>query len=458
MTFEQALAYLDSFVNYELAPKPAAMREIKLERMRRLCQRLGDPHRRFRSILVAGTNGKGSICAMLHSMLRETSLQIGLYTSPHLESVRERIQVSNSAAERGATRRKGWIAESEFAALVRDLRPLLEELRRIPQEAPTHFEVLTAMAFLYFQKREVEVAVLEVGLGGRLDATNVVEPDVSVISAIDIDHTEILGYDPVLIAREKAGIIRAKQTVIIAPQQAAIEEVFRIASETNGVPLWVCGRDLTVRVHGYTLKGLQLTVTGFRGIYESVQLPLLGRHQADNAAVAIGALEALSGDGIPHALVMRGLSRVVWPGRLEVMHENPPVFMDGAHNPSAARALRDMLTELCPGRAVHLLLGISREKAVDEFGKILGRMAVSTTCAKSGHPRAMDPQELSRRIAQYCPTVHVITDPVDALTYLLNTVQETDVIVVTGSLFFVGELRTAFRRAHVRLKRTAIAG
>ncbi len=453
MTFQDAMAYLETFADYERHPQ--AMREVKLERMRRLCGALGDPQRRFRSILVAGTNGKGSICAMLYAMLRESPLRVGLYTSPHLEHLRERIRVWTDGPQSGEwSHGEDWISEEEFVACLEAMQPAIETVRReSPEGPPTHFELVTALAFRYFQQRRVDVAVLEVGLGGRLDATNVVHQELSLIAPIDVDHAELLGRDPAAVAREKAGIIKPRQTVITCAQPEPILAVVREACEAHGASLLRCGEDVTVRIQRHSLDGLQLTITGVRGIYESVDVPLVGRHQAQNAAVAVAALELLSGTGAPHGLVAQGLAHVAWPGRLEAVHEAPLVLLDGAHNPHAAGALREALTELCAGRRIHLLIGTSSDKAVEGLGKVLGPLAVSATCTQSRHPRALDPVELARRLRPFCDDVHVMSDAVDAYTYLLNAVAATDAIVVTGSLFLVGALRAALRQAHVRPRR-----
>lgn len=452
MTYEDAIASLGSLTNYEHARQPEAMRAITLKRMRSICQRLGDPQRRFRSVLVTGTNGKGSICAMLYSMLRESRLRVGLYTSPHVEHVRERIRVWTDGPT-AAERRHGddWIPEEPFAALVEQLQPALESLRTdIEGEAPTYFEAMTALAFLYFNQRRVEIAILEVGLGGRLDATNVVDQAISIIAPIAVDHAEILGSEPALIAREKAGIIKPRQTVLCAAQPAEVASVLQAVAQEQGVPLLTCGEVITVGVQHHDLDGLQLSITGLRGIYDSLTVPLLGRHQAQNAALAVGALEALSNAGAAHTIVEQGLAQVDWPGRIEVVSDAPLVFMDGAHNPHAANALAQTLTEFCYGRRIHLLIGLSSDKSVEAMGELLGPLAVSATCTTSRHPRAMDPAELARRLSPYCPEVHVMSDARDAYTYLFNAIAPEDVMVVTGSLFLVGALRAAIRISHVR--------
>ena len=458
MTYLQAVAYLESLANYEQIHDAEAIRSVRLSRMRHLCQRLGDPQRWFRSILVAGTNGKGSLCAMLYAMLRESSLRVGLYTSPHLEHLRERIRVGGGGeGTEERTFGDDWIEKSQVAALVEQLQPAVEALRKTPDGPPTHFEALTALALLSFQRRRVDVAVLEVGLGGRLDATNIVDQAISLIGPIDVDHADILGATPVAIAKEKAGIIKPHQTVITVPQSAEVLEILRAACEAQGVELLVCGEAFTVDVQRHGLTGLHISLGGLRGRYDAVHVPLLGRHQAQHAAVAVAAMEVLSSTGIPHSMVERGFSKLEWPGRLEIVHESPTILMDGAHNPHAARALAETLQELWGDRRMHFLVGMSADKPVEAIGEILGRMSISITCTQSRHPRALDPNILAKRLSAYGPVGHVFNDAADAYTYLLNTTAPSDMIVVTGSLFFVGELRWALRRAHVRTRRKTVA-
>jgi len=453
MTYEEAIAYLGSFANYEESRRRQALRRVKLERMRRVCERLGNPQRAFRSILVAGTNAKGSISAIAYSILRQSTLRVGLYTSPHLESLRERIRVwSGGLGPR--MHRDDWITEEAFASAVSELQPVLDSMRKDP---PTYFEAITAAAFLHFRRQRIEVAVLEVGLGGRLDATNVVQQAVSVIGPIGLDHAEVLGKEPERIAKEKAAIIKSSHLVLTSPQPEPVLDEIRAAAEAHGALLAIGGRDLTATIQHHGLDGLQLTLAGLRGIYESVDLPLVGRHQAMNAVLAVAAVEALSDRGIPHAMVEEGLAAVEWPGRLEVLGENPLVLIDGAHNPPAAAALRATLEELAPGRKVFLLVGMSVDKAVEAWGEQLGPIAHSVTCTKSRNPRSMDPTKLAKRLMPYCHDVHVITDPADAYTYILNVAQPGDVLVVTGSLFLVGEVRLALQKASERIRRTAVA-
>ena len=455
MTFHDALAYLESLTNYERIHQPDAMRRIRLERMHQLCKRLGSPQRRFRSILVAGTNGKGSICAMIYAILRQAGLRVGLYTSPHLEEVRERIRVNAELSKGGSD----WITREDVAIAIDRVRSVIEDdARVVGKGAPTYFEVLTAAALWHFSQQAVEVAVLETGLGGRLDATNVVDQAISVFGPIGLDHTDVLGKDLVTIAREKAGIIKPRQAVISAAQQPAVAALLREAASQHGCRVLEYGRHLSAKIITHQPHGTQLGVYGLRGQYDDLVLPLLGRHQAENAALAIAAVESLSETGIPHSAVREGLARVHWPGRLEVVREQPLVVLDGAHNPHAALALRSTLEELWPRRAKHLLIGMSADKPVQQIAEILGPLASRVMCTTSRHPRACDPQRLAGHFTPYNHDVAVIPDPIDAYMYLLNTSGSDDVIVITGSLFLVGQLRAAVHHTQAQGSPSTVEG
>lgn len=456
MRFQQALAWLDTFVNFERHHQPQAMRQVPLKRMAVLLERLGQPQQHFRSVVVTGTNGKGSICAALYSMLRQGSLPVGLYTSPHIESVRERIRVPPVVQAGDRRHADDWISERDFASVIEAVKPAVELLRQEwPDAPPTYFEVMTAVAFVYFKRRQIAIAVLEVGMGGRLDAVNSVAQVVSVIGPIDVDHAEVLGGDPVSIAREKAGIIKPGQWVISAFQREDVLEVLKQACEEKGSPLLVYGRDVSAQVTAHSFDGLSVSIAGLRGIYEDLSIPLIGRHQAENAALAVAALESLSVSGIPHTMVREGLAKISWPGRLEAVHRRPLVLMDGGHNPHAAAALGQTLRELCAGSRVYLLIGMSSDKPVEEIGRRLSGLPISATCTTSRHPRALNPVALAKRLAPFCSDVHVMSDPIDAYTYLLNAISSDDVIVVTGSFFLVGELRAALRKSDIRRRRKA---
>lgn len=450
MTYEEAIDYLKTLTNYEQAHQPEAMRQVRLDRMQWLCRQLGYPQRAFRSILVAGTNAKGSICAMVYAILRAAGLRVGLYTSPHLADVRERIRVSVESAEEEAD----WISRQAFADFIGRLHPLLDVSQTNPDGPVTYFEVMTAVAFLYFAQQGVRVGVLEVGLGGRCDATNVVQQDVSVIGPIGFDHADVLGPELTAIAREKAGIV-LKETVdgkpllhgvvISAPQ---LPDVLQAIEEAVGGSsrLVVGGRHIDATILRHGSDGLEMTVKGLRGQHEGVHLPLIGRHQAMNAAMAIAAVETLAEEGVPYGAIRQGLASVQWPGRLEVVQGRPLVILDGAHNPEALQVLRETLQELWPNRAIHLLVGMSSDKSAGKLGACLAPYVASITCTRSRHPRAADPSSLAQHLKAFHQSIEVIEEPVDAYTYLINRVSPEDVLVVAGSLFLVGELRSVVRR------------
>ena len=442
--------YLDQLVNFERVHRPQAMRRVRLDRMLRLCGRLGDPQRRFRTLLVAGTNGKGSICAMLYAILRAAGLRVGLYTSPHLQDARERIRVTlPGAAPRDDADGADWIAPAAFMDAISRVRAAADA-----RNAPTYFEVLTAAALLHFADSRVELAVVEVGLGGRLDATNVTDPAVSILAPIGLDHMDVLGKDERAIAREKAGIIRPGRTVISARQQPAVATLLRELAGTANCRFLECGREIAADVLAHTPQGLRVSLRGLRGCYEDVAVPFLGRHQADNAAVAVAAVESLSECGVPHGAVQRGLARSRWPGRLELIEESPVVLLDGAHNAPAAEAVRAALAELWPDRRLHLLVGMSADKPVEAVASILGPAAASVTCATSRHPRACDAERVAQAYRRSATSVTVVPDALDAYTYVLNTAAAQDVILVTGSLFLVGEVRAALRNSRAQRRTT----
>jgi len=354
MTYDEAIACLGTLTNYERAHEPEAMRAVPLSRMRWVCEQLGSPQRTFRSVLVAGTNAKGSICAMIYAMLRCAGLRVGLYTSPHLADVRERIRVSGDPSTpppAGGVAQEGedWISPEELAMLIERLQPVIEASKTHAEGPVTYFEVVTAAALLHFAKRRVRIGVLEVGLGGRLDATNVVEQDVSVFGPIGFDHMDVLGPTLSAIAKEKAGIVskedaprgRSARAVVISARQSP--EVARVLEEAvaSKSPLFSYGRELTSTVLGHEPDGMRVTVQGLQGTYEGLRLPLIGRHQAENAALAVASVEALAGGGAPHDVVRRGLAQVRWPGRCEVIRGEPLVVLDGAHNPQAGAGLVD---------------------------------------------------------------------------------------------------------------------
>lgn len=422
------VSYLDSLINYERL-REIPYHEFKLARMERLSALLGSPHRQFRSVLVAGTKGKGSTCALAASILEAAGHRVGLYTSPHLESFRERIQVDRQ-----------WISESAVAQLVELVRPAVEQAQREGPGAVSFFEVYTALAFLYFAKARVDWAVCEVGLGGRLDATNILAPEACAITPISLDHTEILGSTVSVIAREKAGIVKPGSRVVIAPQRPEAMAVIQEMAAQRDVQCWRVGEDIRVEEGEFNERGQRFAVQGIRRRYDDLDIGLLGRHQLDNAAVAIGLAE-LCGVDDPDA-IRRGLRQTVWPGRMEVVQRQPLIVLDGAQNAASATALVAGLKRHLSYERLWLLLGISQGKDVDGIAEALCPHADEVIATQADNPRVFPADELAARVQPVARRpVRVTSMSEAAVASALKLATPRDAIIITGSLYLVGEVR-----------------
>ena len=412
-----------------------------LENIRRVLERLGHPERRFASVHIAGTNGKGSVAAMLASTLRSAGYRAGLYTSPHLVRINERIAV-NAAP----------VADADFAAAFAATSDAIESLLAegaLPQH-PSYFECLTAMALWHFAQAGVEVAVLEVGLGGRLDATNVVTPEVCVITPIDFDHERYLGHSIEQIAAEKAGIIKPGVPVVGAAAHPEARAVMAARAAELGAPLV----DVDADFHAEELQaddfGLyRFVARGPGGFALPVRLALRGSHQVGNALTAVAAAHALTARGwkISSEAIASGLAGTVWPGRLQLFRRQPLTFLDGAHNPAGARQLARFCDEHLGGRVLHFVYGTVRDKAVDEVAELLFPRAASVTVTQPSTPRAAGCELLARFARNFCADVSVEPDPVIALAFASTRAAADDVVLVTGSLFLVGDCLRALEAA-----------
>jgi dihydrofolate synthase/folylpolyglutamate synthase len=404
MTYSEAVRFL-----YSLGNEVRAAR-LGLDRMNVLLAALGDPHRHGAFVHVAGTNGKGSTCAMIEAGLRAAGIRTGLYTSPHLVEPTERIRV----AGRESTR-------EEFARVFERVHDAAERLIAggALEAHPTYFETVTAMAFLLFRDQGVETTVLEVGLGGRLDATNVVLPRLAVITPVDFDHEAFLGKSIESIAAEKAGILKPAVPAVIAPQRREAAEVLRAAA-----PRAVWASD-------WTVEGLALTAEGcrFRARHLEVECPLAGEHQVENALTAAITLDAL---GVPPA----GIRQARWPGRLERVSASPEVILDGAHNPAGARALARYIERFYGDRRVWLIYGAMRDKAVEEMAAILFPLAEVVIATAPSQTRGVRP-EVIRELTGH---PRGLTAP--RLADALAMIGGAGAVFVTGSLFLVGEARS----------------
>jgi dihydrofolate synthase/folylpolyglutamate synthase len=390
--------------------------DFKLNRVARALERLGNPHQRFPSIHIGGTNGKGSVAAMLHAMLGAGGFRVGLYTSPHLMRFTERIRVGVDE-----------IREHDVVALA-------DELRRVTAGIElTFFELGTVMAFLHFARSNVDVAVVEVGLGGRLDATNVIDSLVSVITTIGLDHTEFLGDTIEAIAAEKAGIIKAGKPVILGRlPDAAVHVIRRIATERGSAVLEL-GQDFRARAadRGIEFNGPRLTLCG-------LQPSLQGSFQLDNMAAALAALTQLPASlAVDEPAIRKGLAAVRWPGRYEQIAGDPLIVLDGAHNIEGIRALVRELQTIAGGRPLHVLFAVMRDKSWAPMIELLAPYCASAVVTEVLPPRSAPAAEVAAVWARHCP-VSVVHDPVAAWAQVCSCAKRGELVLVTGSLFLIG--------------------
>ena len=396
--------------------------DLRLDRMRQALALFNHPENQFPSLHIAGTNGKGSTAALLHNILQQAGYRTALYTSPHLESFTERIRIGHEE-----------IAQTEVVSLADEILHCTVEAN-VPL---TFFEFITVMAFIYFARNRVDVAVVEVGLGGRLDATNVVTPLVSVITTIAKDHEAYLGPDELSIAREKGGIIKPRIPVICGkvsePVTAVLQEIARLRES----PAYFLGTSFS-----FLLKNERLfDYIGIKQNLSGLALALRGRHQLANASLALAALELVNEHfPVPQAALRYGLETVRWPGRLEVISERPLVILDGAHNPEGVRALADALIELRQGRKIKLLFATMADKEWQLMVEMLAKLADEMIFTRVSMERSADPELLAKNIPVPIPS-RVIQDSQTALAALLDRAQPDDILVVAGSLYLLGEVR-----------------
>ena len=434
MTYEQALAYLSQFINYESGQRvPYDSEHFNLDAFTAFLHELGDPHRAFPAVLIAGSKGKGSTAAMIAAILSQAGLRTGLFTNPHLVTLRERTQIDRQL-----------ISERAFAALVSELRGHLQPAQHgQPRRFRTFFELTTALSFLHFARRQVDVAVVEVGLGGRLDTTNVLTPQVAVLTPIGLEHTHILGDTLAAIAGEKAGIIKPQACVVSAPQEPEAAAVFEQRCREQRAMLSVAGRDFVWQVIDASADGTRMDFRGFGHEIDGITVPLAGRHQAANAALAVAVCLQLRQKGwaISDAHVRHGLAAVQWEGRAEIIGRQPWVVLDAAHTAESARCLADTLSELFGAERLFLVLGMATDKKVEEVVTILAPLAHEVIVTAFHSPRACKPQRLADEVRRHGVAVRVAEAPEQALALAHAAARPTDAICVTGSVLLLGEIK-----------------
>ncbi len=413
MTYAMAVDYLYGLQMFGI--------KMGLDNIRRLCRELGDPQEKFDTIHIAGTNGKGSTCALIESVLRSAGITTGLYTSPHLVDFTERIQVCGQP-----------ISAEAVVAFTARIRPLADELKA------TFFEATTAMAFAHFAAQDVRIAVIETGLGGRLDATNVISPLVSVITPIALDHVEHLGRTLVQIAQEKAGIFKPYTPTVIAAMDEEPRQALLRAARKLECPVIDAAPRLPVQIKRQSPLGLDLDFQfGCQQI--SITVPLPGRHQATNAATAMATLRELSEQGfrIPMDALVAGLGSVRWPGRFQVVNGKCPMVLDVAHNPAGAAVLADTVKACFPALRPVFVLGIMADKNYPEFLRVLCTMNGRFVLCRPNVARAADPADLAA--SMQTPKVELADRVSAAVDGALQSAAADEVVVVTGSFHTVGE-------------------
>jgi dihydrofolate synthase/folylpolyglutamate synthase len=437
MDYQQAQDYILGFTDYEKIPGIAyTAANYDLRRMEKLLAPLGNPHLGTKTIHIAGTKGKGSTAAMIAQALISSGFRTGLFTSPHLHTIRERVRIDNRL-----------ISKAEFASITTELKPVV---RMVNQEAAfgqlTTFEILAALVFTYFNKNNVDFQVLEVGLGGRLDATNIASGDICVITSISLDHTEILGNSVAQIATEKAGIIKTGSIVVSSPQTKEAADVIEAICRQQKATLILVGKDITWQSTGNNYEYQSFIVNGMGGTYK-LSIPLLGIHQLENAATAVATLEALNNLDIqiPISAITAGLKQVNWPGRLQLLQHNPLVVVDGAHNAYSMKKLVEAVQALFSYQKCHVIFGTSCDKDIYGMVQELEPIADNVTITSSTHPRAASASTIATEFKKYGINARVRSSLPKALSHVLGNSKKNDIVLITGSLFVVAEAIKSFQ-------------
>jgi len=434
-SYESALKYLFSQTDYEQMLRVRYNRDtFNLDRMRLLLKKLGSPHTRIRTVHIAGTKGKGSTAMMLAEMLKACGHKVGLYTSPHICDVRERIRINGE-----------MITQAALTRLICRAYPIIEKMT----DKPTFFEIFTALAFCHFADEKVGMAVIETGLGGRLDSTNVLKPDLCGVTSISMDHMSQLGNSIGKIAAEKAGIFKANTPAISAPQDPEAKRILKREARKSRTELMFTGDDIefSFRVESSREEGCHTRVclTTERSRFEHLPVPLLGEHQAVNCGLALALLDQLKSQGleIDDEQAMKGLAGVYIPGRMEVINASPRILVDGAHNGASVQALMRGIGQHIPYDSMVMIFGCAADKDIAGMMARISSGADKVIFTKtSGNARAADPKDLAEAYMECCGREAQVTDNLpDALAIADSAVSREDIICITGSFYLVGEAK-----------------
>lgn len=426
MTYAQALHLLNTTINFEKKEHYAYGKEFNLDRMRSFLNRLNNPHHSYPSVLIAGTNGKGSLARLLQNLLSSTHEAVGLYTSPHLIDIRERISINGKKISNYMF---GHCCEYVF-----------KEYKQFKKKnaSLTYFELLTAIAFVYFARKKISYLVCEVGLGGRLDATNVLAPRITIFSSIGLDHMHLLGKKIEAIAREKAGIIKRKTPIFSLKQRAPVMQILHAKAHENEAPLYAYGKSFFANAIRTVRGGIHFSFNNMHTFH----IPFYGAFQAENAALALAvhAYICKQENKRPNvALLRKILGRITMPGRFDIVTKRPTVILDGAHNQDAIANVVKTLKQLYPQKKIYSIFAASRDKQVSNIFKELRKVTDTIVITKSNHARAYAIDELAKIAASFFKTVYREASFKNAFKYLKSIVSADSVIVITGSFFIVGE-------------------
>lgn len=435
--YTKALKFLETLTDFErLRIVRYNTQNFDLDRMRSLLKKLGNPHEHFKSVHIAGTKGKGSTCAMVAKMLEANGYKVGVYTSPHLVDIRERIAINGEL-----------IPHAEFARLIRLVEPIVARIKPMP----TFFDVITAVAFKYFADHKIDIAVIETGLGGRLDSTNVIKPEVTAISSISKDHMAQLGHTLPKIAEEKAGIFKHGIPAVTVQQDPAVEQVLQKAAEKVGAPFDVTGKtiEFSYRFEATRMLGPhnRICLTTASSKFEHLAVPLMGEHQAINCGLALAIIDKLKGRGftINDSKAMEGLAKTNMPGRMEIISAKPRVIVDGAHNAASLDALMKAVGQHIPYDSMVVIFGCCGDKDVPGMLERITSGADKVIFTKVDSVRTADPEELAARYVELYGKMAQVAPNLEAALAIANrAVTREDLICITGSFYLVGEAKKYF--------------
>lgn len=426
MTYEEALRYIEETHKFGV--------RLGLGNISKLLELLGNPQDNLNIIHVAGTNGKGSTCSFISKILQCGGYSVGLYTSPYLETFTERIRINGDN-----------IPEIEVASIVTLIKDKIDEMVSQGYSYPTEFEIVTAMAFYYYNKQNVDYVALEVGLGGRYDATNVISKSlISVITPISLDHVDILGDTIDKIAYEKAGIIKENGLVVIHPQEEKAQEVIsRVCNEKNASYILADTKNIDVLKSSIESQVFNCKIGNKE--YKNIEISLIGQHQINNSVVALNVIDLLKEKfnlNISDSDIFNGLKETRWPGRIEKLKDNPVFIIDGAHNEDGANSLAKSIDKHFEGKNITLIIGMLKDKDVDSVLQILIPRCNKIITTTPDNPRALSPGELKEKIQKYNKEVIDLENIEKAVDYALNNAKDDEVIISAGSLYMIGSVRS----------------